>query len=314
MPRVLSLKRLRGFTLIELLVVIAIIAILIGLLLPAVQKVREAAARMTSSNNLKQMSLALHNQGGTFDGKLPPAYGFFPPNGTRDWGNGDTEASLYFHILPFIEQDNMYKSAATQNGGRLGYQLEWQGKPRVVKTFIAPADPTYVEGQPYCSYRTNGIAFCMPLGPNQHTDQGWQSGPRLPGTFQDGTSNTVAFAEAFGRPGRLTTSGNKNFIEVRWFAAMDNSPGRGCSGPDRCNGPVYHVFPPPNYTNPPFYNGPGDALPTDLDLHKPQILGSGIMQVALMDGSVRRVNASISPETWYRANHPSDGLTLGNDW
>src|SRR6201990_1976759 len=98
----------RGFTRSELLVVIAIIAILIGLLLPAVQKVREAAARMTSSNNLKQMSLALHNIAGAYDGKLPPAYGYFPP-GTQGWDVNGAEGSIFFHLLPFIEQDNMFK-------------------------------------------------------------------------------------------------------------------------------------------------------------------------------------------------------------
>src|SRR6266404_479610 len=103
----MSRTRRGGFTLIELLVVIAIIAILIALLVPAVQKVRAAAARTQCINNLKNISLATHSCNDAYK-KLPPAIGWFPgtgPTGNAGWG------SAFFHILPFIDQAPLYNSS-----------------------------------------------------------------------------------------------------------------------------------------------------------------------------------------------------------
>jgi prepilin-type N-terminal cleavage/methylation domain-containing protein len=314
MARFPAFKRLRGFTLIELLVVIAIIAVLIGLLLPAVQKVREAAARMTSSNNLKQMSLALHNLAGTYDGKLPPAYGFFPAQ-PNDWRvPGGVEASMFFHLLPYLEQENLYRSAENTNpaddplpNGIVGYELEWRNKPRIVKTFIAPADPTNNGDQPFCSYRTNGMAFTVQPG-----DQSSWAGPRLPGSFSDGTSNTISFAEAFGQPGDPAASdgSGRRPVDVRWYGTLDHPL---CANGGRCSGPTYFVAGAPGYTNPPIYTGVPVAM-QPVDFLKPNALSAGGVQCGLVDGSVRLVSATISPETWFRANHPSDGGVLGSDW
>src|SRR5579884_3163139 len=116
-----------GFTLIELLVVIAIIAILIGLLLPAVQKVREAAARSQCQNNFKQMGLAIQNCAQTNGGKLPPGLGTYPvPNqggcGTGVPTAGNAWGGVFFFLLPYIEQDNLFKS--TQCPQAPGYSPE----------------------------------------------------------------------------------------------------------------------------------------------------------------------------------------------
>ena len=120
----------KAFTLIELLVVIAIIAILIGLLLPAVQKVREAAAKAQSKNNLKQLALAVHNCHDQFQ-ITPPMYGVVGTQIAGTGAGGGGQASLFFNLLPYIEQEAVFK---------LGKDA---GRSAVIKGLNNPLDPTW---------------------------------------------------------------------------------------------------------------------------------------------------------------------------
>ena len=129
----------KGFTLIELLVVIAIIAILIGLLLPAVQKVREAAARTQCVNNLKQIGLAMHNYLGT-QNSFPVGYSDPTPWPQLDNGPGWGWAA---YLLPHLEQDNLYKQInfATDVGVSANATI----RTTYLKSFICPSDPQLVQ-------------------------------------------------------------------------------------------------------------------------------------------------------------------------
>src|SRR5260370_16989374 len=133
--------RRRGFTLIELLVVIAIIAILIGLLVPAVQRVREAASRTQCMNNLKQLGLAAQNYHDQHK-HLPPGIGYYPTAQNGVFG------TYFFHLLPYVEQDNLYRSAF----GPMSFpppvgtiSVYYPGNNNVysqrVAVFLSPSDP-----------------------------------------------------------------------------------------------------------------------------------------------------------------------------
>jgi len=142
---------------VELLVVISILAVLMGMLLPAVQKVREAAYKAQSQNNLHQIVIGLHNCHETH-GSLPPQLGWFPRVGEgAGWG------SVFFHILPFVEQDNLRNSAL--NPATKVYEAPYAGANGVrLNVYLNPGDPTAtdpgaVNGMAVSSYATNLQVF-----------------------------------------------------------------------------------------------------------------------------------------------------------
>jgi prepilin-type N-terminal cleavage/methylation domain-containing protein len=356
---IFRLRKKRAFTLIELLVVIAIIGILIALLLPAVQKVREAANRSRCSNNMRQLGIGTHNCHDQLQ-RLPPggAAWFTPANqnptvvgGSGGYGN------VFFHLLPYIEQDNLYKTTAQPSGAGTiywPYNTIAQAYNKAVKTYVCPSDPSIATdgltaisivapnlgpipsgANPIgagSSYAYNGQLFPR-SDPYAYQDVGlwkipktpyaggrlneWFNAATIPGSFQDGQSNTIMFAEKYGQCNRTIPSVVAGGSLWAWWSfEARNFPAFALFVP--AGKPGAALWPATEEANCIGFNSKFQLQPNpylgNCDPYRASTGHTGGMNVCMGDASVRNVNAAITGTTWWWAVTPSSGEVLGSDW
>jgi prepilin-type N-terminal cleavage/methylation domain-containing protein/prepilin-type processing-associated H-X9-DG protein len=311
MPQSLTTARRRGFTLIELLVVIAIIAVLIGLLVPAVQKVREAANRAQCLNNLKQMALAAHNYHDSHR-KFPTGTRLSVMVGDRPTGG----TNLWVELLPYFELDNLYKKWDYDDyrnnfaGGRNATTAQ------VIKVLLCPSDPL---PEPVFQLKDQSFHGLSTYGGNAgkrstlvQTEDGIffiDSSVRL-ADITDGTSNTFLFGE------RSTVDPEfDSRISVVWpppksplwgWSRWANVLSPGAPGSVTLSTPV-----PINYQVP-----PGADLPQAF-LDRVCAFGSGHTggaNFAFADGSVRFVSETIPLDTLKALSTRAGGDVVAGDF
>ncbi|MBS0264840.1 MAG: DUF1559 domain-containing protein [Planctomycetes bacterium] len=309
----------RGFTLIELLVVIAIIAVLVSLLLPAVQQAREAARRTQCRNNLKQLGLALHNYESSY-GVFPPGQFASPPH---------IGASAISQLLPYFDQGNLYNS--------INFSLPYtdpSNQPAVatvIPGLMCPSDSSanlssYGGPTNYMVNKGSNIIWQDATGPNvgmpvQNGVMYYQSRVRMR-DITDGTSNTAAFSE------RLLADGNNAVVspiaDVFFSPAFPTTPDEAvslCNSIDITN--LANQF--PLYMGAPWIDGQHTYMHVSGPNARscgffvalratmpPSSYHSGGVHVQLCDGSVRFVSNSINLGTWRGLGTRAGGETLGD--
>jgi prepilin-type N-terminal cleavage/methylation domain-containing protein len=329
------LKKRIGFTLIELLVVIAIIAILIALLVPAVQKVREAAARTQIINNLKQLGLATHNCHDQFK-LLPPAYGNFSSMniGPRPW---------CVHLLPFVEQTALYSQYLAGPNAL--------ATSAIVPAYTAPLDFTTSDFIRACNFAANlrvftdtGVntswtAYIVTLsggtaGTGLNTSGFQTCSTSIPRTFVDGTSNQVLYGTRYEYNVSVGTAGTGSPVTATCSqvdGAM-NTQAWPVFGGLCATAPVSQSLATGGWQVAPTLSqalctANGAQLAATIPYGAATVIaagtwtsytghsfGTGGMQVTLGDASVRTVSGSVSNYAWNCVMQPNDGNTIDNTW
>jgi prepilin-type N-terminal cleavage/methylation domain-containing protein len=305
-------RRRSGFTLIELLVVIAIIAILIGLQLPAVQKVREAAARMQCSNNLKQIGLAMHNYEGAYQ-KLPPGDPFTGNHGT--W---------MVPVLPYMEQENLFRLYVNFGGNNTAGGYTGTAAPgysaapnlavtsRWLKPFTCPSDPN--AGAQQLKFGVASHNYVVNYGNTTRTQVtfsgvtflgapfSFNGRQALFGDITDGLSNTLMATEVMQGG---VSGGTTDLRGFTWWG-----PGAGVTGFNAPNSPSPDFVQFASYCD----NQPARGMPCAVNSQNMMTARSrhtGGVNACLSDGSVRFFTNSIDLAAW-RAISTSQGGEVVN--